>query len=273
MSEDFPLGKKFYLMRHGQTKDNKDGLVSGGGREPKLTKQGRQESAEVREIIQLLDQPINLVVTSELKRTKHTAKIAFNVNSMRDIPRIEDSGINEIARGKAEGMSEDKLRELKSDGTSIEGEESKEKVRNRAVEAIKKNIDGDKTTLFVTHGGIIARMFGVALGGEEAVDMVKKYGDIIGSQSIKNCGVYEFVTPKKPGGEWEVNELTLDRGKIKAVPIREKIENYKLLTSRKEVAEKKGGHEKQQEFDRRGLRNRIRKRKLGEKGVGAGYEL
>lgn len=242
MSEDFPLGKKFYVMRHAKSVDNDDGVVSGGGRDPKLAMQGREEAIKVREILERINPPLNLVVTSELERTKDTGQISCDTDLLRHIPRIVDAGINETFQGKAEGMYENKLRELKNQGIKIAGIESKDDTRRRAIAAVKKNIDGDKTTLFITHGGIVARLLGVALGGEEAVDKMKKYGDLIGrGHAVKNCGVYEFITPKEAGGKWEVNELTLDNNKqIKRDSVGEQVTAYKLITARSPISSELG---------------------------------
>ncbi|MEQ1706517.1 MAG: histidine phosphatase family protein [Rickettsiales bacterium] len=240
MSKDFPLGKKFYVMRHAETEDNKSGVVSGSGREPELTEKGKQQAVDAREILERINQPINLIVTSALKRTKDTAKIICDTGSMRDVPRIVDEGINERAYGEAEGMSEVEVRKLKSHNAQIAGSEEKNVARERAVAAVKrsiavrKNIDGDKTTLFITHGGIVARLLGVALGGEEAVDKMKKYGDLIGrGHAVKNCGIYEFTTPKTAGGEWEVNELMLDNNKqIKRDSVQKQVTIFQKIASR-----------------------------------------
>ena len=199
MIKDFPLGKTFYVMRHAETDDNKGGLVSGSGREPSLTENGKEQAVAVCSVLEKLNPPINLVVTSEMGRTKETADIIFDDT----IAKIIDAGINERSYGSADGISEQERQKLKASG-AVSGEESKEDVKNRAVEAVKRNLGGDKTPLFITHGGVILRLFGIALGGEKAVDKIKNAG-----RKPKNCAVYEFKTPEALGGKWQVSLLSL----------------------------------------------------------------
>lgn len=215
MSGGFPLGKTFYVMRHAETDDNSKKIVSGSSREPELTENGRFQATRVRALLEMLEIPINCVVTSAMKRTRETAIIACDSPIFCDLPQSIDNGINERAYGAMEGLSEQNRLELKQKGKISEGEESKERVMVRTVEAVKRNIEDKKVPLFVTHGGNILRLLGVAMGGEEAVDEIKKKGGFAG-----NCALYEFVTPRIKGGQWQVNLLTLgenkeiNRGKI-----------------------------------------------------------
>lgn len=215
MSEDFPQGKTFYVMRHAETDDNLKGVASGSGREAKITENGKKQASYSGDIIEKLENPVTNVVTSKMERTKETGRIAYNRDSLRNIPHSVDEGINERAYGVMEGFSEKRRREFKLTGGVVDKEESKEQLRNRTVAAVKRNIDGEKTPLFITHGGSILRLLGVALGGEKAVDELKKHGRV-----AENCALYEFITPEKKGGKWQVNLLALDENKdIKRSPV------------------------------------------------------
>lgn len=208
MSEDFPLGKTFYVMRHAETDDNLKGLASGKAREPKITENGVGQAICAGEILKKLNNAVGIVVTSEMERTKETARIACDNGDLRNITHITDAGINERAYGIMEGFSEKRRREIKKVGGFVDGEESKENLRKRVVNTVKNHLNGDKTPLFVTHGGAILRLIGEALGGENIVDRLKEQ-----ERLAKNCDIYEFTTPSKKGEKWTVNLLTLDENR------------------------------------------------------------
>ncbi|MEQ1789800.1 MAG: histidine phosphatase family protein [Rickettsiales bacterium] len=208
MSSDFLLGKTFYVMRHAETDDNLKKIASGSGREAQLTENGKGQAISAGDIVEKLENKITNVVTSAMQRTQETGKIVCDRDSLRHIPHSVDKGINERVYGAMEGFSEKRRREFKKVGGVVDGEESKENLRERTVGAIKQNLEDGKTPLFVTHGGNVLRMVGEALGGERVIDAIKKKGRVAG-----NCALYEFITPAKNGEKWQVNLLTLDKDK------------------------------------------------------------
>lgn len=194
-----PLGRNFYMMRHAQSEDNANKVVSGSGRATNLTEEGRRQAVEVREL--LVQIPINRVVTSEMQRSIDTAKLACD-----HLPCSQDSGLNERAYGAAEGMSDRQRQKLLTVSGGIAGEESKDDLRIRTIEVIAKDLGGrDGIPLFITHGGNIRRVLAEIFGGEDAI---KKKGDF-----AANCGLYEFIAAKIDGEKWEVNILTLGDNK------------------------------------------------------------
>lgn len=209
MIKDFPPGKRFFVVRHAETKDNVAGVVSGPDSNTAVTEAGADQAAHASEIISKIYPPINRIVTSEMARTKKTADIICSNNGLANVDRLTDSGINERNYGIAAGLSDLLRKEIIRRGDSIDGEETKEAVKKRALEAIKRNVDDDKNvTLFVTHGGVIFRLKAAVLGGEKVVEAIKSKNGKVG-----NCAVYEFISPDSKGKDWAINLLTLDANK------------------------------------------------------------
>jgi len=89
--------KKIYLVRHGETKYNKLGVVQGRGIDAPLNETGIKQAAQFYQACKSV--PFEKVYTSLLKRT-HQSVEAF----IRDgIPHTEHAGLDEISWGKHEG--------------------------------------------------------------------------------------------------------------------------------------------------------------------------
>ncbi len=204
-----PLGKDFYMLRHAQTEDNVNKLVSGSGSSTKLTETGKKQALAVREILCRLDPDkdpvINRIVTSEMQRAKDTAAIICGCKTLECLPVGVDSGLNERAYGTAEGMSDKDRNELKKNGVAIEGEESKQDVAMRTLQAVIRNLGGASgVPLFISHGGNIRRVVENVLG-EIFVDKTQEY--------ITNCTLYEFISARIKGQPGNVNVITLGENK------------------------------------------------------------
>ncbi len=222
MSAELPLARNFYMIRHAETEDNKNKVVSGSASETVLTDEGRRQAIEAQQLITQIEPPINRVITSEMHRTKDTAKLLCDCDGMRHLPHSYDSGINERAYGAAEGMSDKKHDEIKKSGKLIEGKESREALRVRTIGAIAKNLrNHDGIPLFVTHGGNIKRVLEHILGENTAE-----------RERLTNCTLYEFVAPKEKGDSWKVSVLELnDNKEITSRPFGQKTSMVNRLCS------------------------------------------
>lgn len=98
-----------------------------------------------------------------------------------------------------------------ANGGKINGEEDKKSQALRVTAAIKYNLGEEGVPLFITHGGNIMRMMEVALGVKTQADTEAFKKNI---SRPANCSLYEFVTPSKKEGKWQVNEITLENQKI-----------------------------------------------------------
>ncbi len=87
-----------YLIRHGETEFNRQGIVQGSGVDTSLNEKGLAQAAAFFRTYQHLD--FELVVTSGLQRTHQT------VQSFLDggIAWVKETDINEISWGEHEGL-------------------------------------------------------------------------------------------------------------------------------------------------------------------------
>ncbi len=203
MSVELPHGRNFYMIRHAETEDNHNKVVSGKASETVLTDEGRRQAAEAQQVLAQVRPAISRIVTSEMHRAIDTAKLISDSDALRHVPHHKNSGINERNYGEAEGMSDKERDKIKKRGEKIEGEEPKDVLSARTIGAIVKELGNHSgTPLFVTHGGNIRRVLEHTLGENVAK---REY--------VTNCTLYEFVAPKEKGEGWKVNVLELDDNK------------------------------------------------------------
>lgn len=92
-----PMNKKVYILRHGQTDYNLQGIVQGSGVDASLNKTGRKQGELFFQHYQ--DIPFELVITSKLKRTRETVQAFIE----KGIPTVQFAEINEMSWGSHEG--------------------------------------------------------------------------------------------------------------------------------------------------------------------------
>ncbi len=151
--------KKIYLIRHGQTDFNLNGIVQGSGVDSSLNERGRWQAESFFQHYQGV--PFRKVYTSALKRTRESVQLFID----KGIPHEALSELNEISWGNREGQQitpeEDAyyhwmLRQWQEGNTSlrIEGGESPDEVALRqraAIERLMSREDED-TILVCMHG-------------------------------------------------------------------------------------------------------------------------
>ncbi len=203
MSKQLPHGRRFYMIRHAETEDNKNKVVSGKASETVLTDEGRRQATEARQLLAKIEPPIDRIITSEMHRVLDTARLISDSDALRHVPHRKDSGINERNYGEAEGKSDKERDKIKKTDKKIEGEEPKDVLSARTIGAIAKELHNHNSVpLFVTHGGNIRRVLEHTLGENVAK---REY--------VTNCTLYEFIAPKEKGEDWKVNVLELDDNK------------------------------------------------------------
>ncbi len=153
--------KKIYIVRHGQTDFNLNGIVQGSGVDSSLNDFGR---AQIRAFYEAYKEvAFERVYTSVLKRTIESVEPFIQYG----IPHTRLSGLNEISWGKKEGQpitpDEDAyyqymLGQWRKGETHlrIEGGESPEDVVKRMAPAVEHILQQDeKTILICMHGRAI----------------------------------------------------------------------------------------------------------------------
>lgn len=153
------MDKELYIIRHGETDLNKQGIVQGRGINSDLNETGRAQGAAFYAAYK--DIPFDKVYTSKLKRTHQTVKGFIDAG----IPWEQLSGLDELAWGIWEGKPNDEnaiaaFKSLMEEWEAgdydahFDGGESPNDVVRREQEAIDviKNAVNEKTVLVCMHG-------------------------------------------------------------------------------------------------------------------------
>lgn len=174
---------KIFVVRHGQTKSNKDGNSMGQRIDDGLDEVGREQAEELSSRLEKFD----MIITSPLKRAYETAQI---INKKFNIPLIVNKNIMERDSGTLSGRPWKEIYEIlgflpeETDRTKFDfskyGGESPEDVRLRVVKFIDdiKARYSDKKVLIVSHGGILRKLH-------------KMYGELV-EINLGNAVMHEF---------------------------------------------------------------------------------
>jgi broad specificity phosphatase PhoE len=153
------MDKELYIIRHGETDLNKQGIVQGRGINSDLNDTGRAQGAAFYAAYK--DIPFDKVYTSKLKRTHQTVKGFIDAGT----PWEQLAGLDELAWGIWEGKPNDEnaitaFKSLMEEWEAgdydahFEGGESPNDVVRREQEALDiiKNAVNEKTVLICMHG-------------------------------------------------------------------------------------------------------------------------
>lgn len=155
------------IIRHSQSEDNLQDLVSGSNSNPSLSEKGRVDANNFEP-----NEDYDLIIASTLERAQETAEI---INKKLNVEIINSDLIVEKDFGEIEGKKcatvlegYDEYQSIYQlyDSADIQGGESRvdvEKRLNKFIDWIKENYAGKKI-LVVTHGGIkreFARLLGL----------------------------------------------------------------------------------------------------------------
>ena len=153
------IQKTLYIVRHGQTDLNKQGIVQGRGKNTDLNDEGRRQANQFYEAYKSV--PFDKIYISELKRTQQSIQQFIDLG----IPYQKLAGLDELAWGIYEGQPatpENKAAFLDLmrnwlDGnldTKFEGGESPNEVEIRQRDAmdIIMSHPEEKTVLICMHG-------------------------------------------------------------------------------------------------------------------------
>ena len=162
--------KTIYLVRHGQTNFNLQGIVQGGGVDAPLNETGLKQAKQFYQHYKAI--PFGLVITSKLKRTIQTAEGFINDGLEHKVYKQ----FNEINWGVMEGLLRNEnqkktfnevIVKWRSGHTNIavEGGETPEEVRFRMQEGLAELIAEKADNILVfTHGRAMRIMLCTMLG-------------------------------------------------------------------------------------------------------------
>lgn len=153
------MNKLLYIVRHGQTDLNKQGIIQGRGLNTDLNDEGRKQAGLFFEAYKTV--PFDKIYISELKRTQQSVQRFIDLG----IPFEKLSGLDELGWGTYEGKSPTPeilaafhqitrdWREGKLD-EKFEGGESPDDVKKRQQEAFKIILSHpeENTVLICMHG-------------------------------------------------------------------------------------------------------------------------
>ena len=175
-SVESPL-KTLYIVRHGQTDLNKQGIVQGRGMDTDLNEEGRAQARQFFNAYKNI--PFDKIYISKLKRTQQSIQQFIDLG----IPYEKLAGLDELAWGVLEGQPSTQANKAaflklirqwlagKLD-TKFEGGESPNEVKARQLEALEiiMSHPEEKNVLVCMHGRAI-RLFMCVLLGEPLTNM------------------------------------------------------------------------------------------------------
>lgn len=191
----------FYLIRHGRTIWNDQGLMQGSGNS-NLTEEGVKGAQLTGKA--LADVPFVAAYSSCLQRTIDTAN---HILGQRDIPLFQHNGLNEQHFGSWEGQNVELIRPLKEFQLMLEdpanykaesnGGETWDKVAERAMKAIHDiaKVHPSGNILVVSHGHTIRLLMGLFNGASWQNHRKEGY-----SESIRNTAI-NIVRYRQNGDE------------------------------------------------------------------------
>ncbi|MBE9598119.1 histidine phosphatase family protein [Pedobacter sp. MC2016-24] len=173
------MTKELYIIRHGETDLNKQGIVQGRGINSDLNDTGRAQAAAF--YLKYKDVPFDKVYTSALKRTHQTVKGFIDAG----LPWQQLSGLDELAWGVWEGKANNEaaitafkgMMEQWEQGNydaHFEGGESPNDViarQKQALEVIENAVD-EQRILICMHGRAM-RLFLCLLTGKPLSEMTE----------------------------------------------------------------------------------------------------
>ncbi len=161
---------RILLVRHGETKWNREGLFQGQS-DISLSPEGMRQAERLRE--RLASEKINVIYSSDLKRALDTAKI---IGSSHNVEVKSFAELKEINFGEIEGKTFEQIKEhagileeiyvTGNPEISPPGGESLNQLANRVAKFIPElhKHSAEETILVVAHGGTLRVLLGILLG-------------------------------------------------------------------------------------------------------------
>ena len=179
-STSIKKAKKLYIIRHGETDLNKNGIVQGRGVDSDLNETGRSQGEAFFKMYKNI--PFDKIYTSKLKRTHQTVDNFIK----KGVAWEQLAGLDELAWGKYEGMpSTPELREdfkklieawsLGHFDVKVDGGESPNEVYIRQAGAMKHILEqNNETTILICMHGRAIRLL-MCLLMKRSLDKMDEY--------------------------------------------------------------------------------------------------
>lgn len=149
--------KPFYMIRHGESEANRDGVMSGSLDTP-LTENGKQQAKQIHAIINQLTVLPELIVHSNLSRAIDTATI---INEALNLPMHKTPLLAEFNFGDWGGQPVKDIRPKFYAGGNPPNGETHESFRTRIKKGLNYALDlSEKPVMIVCHGGVFRAFHG-----------------------------------------------------------------------------------------------------------------
>jgi broad specificity phosphatase PhoE len=148
---------KFYILRHGESEANQLGIFAGGTVDSPLTQLGIQDATACAELIAKLANKPDVIITSDLERTKKTADIIWGKYGEKAPELIIDPLLNERNWGDLAGKPKKDYPKRAEARKNPPNGESREAFYARSNAALITQLQKQKnrTPLVVAHKGTI----------------------------------------------------------------------------------------------------------------------
>ncbi len=231
-------GNKYTLMRHGQTMNNLNDIISASIEDDNsiLTPEGINQVKASSEILK--DKKIDLIYTSPFMRTQETAKIVADALGLPHANIVVDERLHEVSMGTFNGKTWSEYWDFAGDYKNhfikpAPGGEDMSSIRKRFGEFIYEieQTVKDKNILVINHGVGIWILESIARGltVQESLDF--RHTDQKLKDNLKNAAITEFDFKILPHND--IYELDLHRPYIDQYPLFD--DNGNKLTRVKEV--------------------------------------
>ncbi|MGM0629229.1 MAG: class I tRNA ligase family protein [Patescibacteria group bacterium] len=223
----------YILMRHGEADNNTEHVLSSfPDNEHYLTEKGKEQVRKSAK--EILKNPPDIIITSDLLRTKETARMVADSCGLQKEHIIEDERLREVDFGDLNLHSVDEYRALFDDWTemferSIPGGESFLDIKKRLgsfLDELEMKYAG-KRIMIVSHNAVLWLLNCVATSADRKTS-VQMRGDK-SQDFMENAEVYELsakILPRNENYEIDVHRPYIDDvelvcscgGKMKRVP-------------------------------------------------------
>ncbi|MBS3903221.1 MAG: class I tRNA ligase family protein [Anaplasmataceae bacterium] len=213
----------YWVMRHGQAEQNMTGIMDAGKGKFHLTLKGEKEAVKslsnLKKQLDRKKEKIDLIITSDILRTKETAKIASEILGAKI---VEDKKIREYNIGDLEGKPvkvfdelfktyEEQFEKGPSNGETLRD------LRSRLWEFIKETDEKykDKNILLVSHEYPVWMLTSTSLNWDEVEtikEKVKRGDDFIKTGEIQRFEIKNG--PRNETGDYDPHRPYIDEVKI-----------------------------------------------------------
>lgn len=155
---------RVWVIRHGESETNRDGLWTGWLDVP-LTDKGREDAVAARRVLSGV--PFDRIYTSDLQRAKTTAELAIPGCQYEQKPILREINVGNLAGKPLSAVMDQNNRPMNCDGYGSFGGETTEAFSNRVATFMRSLESEDCENIAVfSHGGFLRKFLDLVVGTE-----------------------------------------------------------------------------------------------------------